>query len=341
MSLEVQNTPSATEMSSPVPADDLAHQIASADLIVVATVTKIGDTREPVSLVSPEARPDDDLLRMAELAVVRTLAGGHDSDTVRVFFLVGKAPSRPWIELTQGQTVLLFLRSAAGAYVPVAAAGNPIQTLPSTASPPVGASRTQAVAHELEQIILTAAPGAALSLLVQATRARAGLQGDVDLHLLGTPALQYGVRRTAWVSIALAEGKIEVLSEVAPLFAAPVTDAPEALRSLLIQKLSEIRTPAARQQLAALCQNARVDLARAAASALRQLHHPATIPDLIELLNNADLEVRYQAVMGLAELEPGVEAGPSFEVYHSDESRYLQRWKQWWESSGRSWMNKS
>jgi len=323
-------------MSAPVPADDIAHEIASADLIVVATVTKISDASEPVSLVSPQARPHDDLLRVAELAVVRTLAGEHDCDTARVFFLVGKAPSRPWMELTQGQTVLLFLRSAGGAYVPVVPTGNPIQTLQDIASPPAGTSRTQAVVHELEQIILTADPGSSMSLVVQATRARAGLQGDLDLHLLGTPALQYGVRRTAWVSIALAEAKIEVLSEVAPLFAAPATDATEALRSLLIQKLSEIRTPAARQQLAALSQNARVDLARAAASALRQLHHPAAIPDLIEMLNNADLEVRYQAVMGLAELEPGVEAGPAFEVYRSDESRYLERWKQWWESSGRA-----
>ena len=339
--MEVQNTRSATAMSGPIPAANLAHKIAGADLIVAATVTKIGDASEPVSLVSPQARPDDDLLRIAELAIVRTLAGEHDSDTAQVFFLVGKAPSRQWMELTLGQTVLLFLRSAGGAYVPVVPKGNPIQTLPEIAPPPAGVSRTQAVAHELEQIILTADPVSAVSLLVEATRARAGLQGDVDLSLLGTPALQDRVRRTAWVGIALAEGKMEVLSEVAPLFADLVTDATEALRSLLIQKLSEIRAPAARQQLAALSRNARVDLARAAASALRQLHHPAAIPDLIEMLNNADLEVRYQAVMGLAELEPSVEAGPSFEVYRSDESRYLQRWKRWWESSGPSGRNKN
>lgn len=332
--MQMQNPPSATGMSGPVPTIDLGSEIAGAELILVGTVTTVNDASRPVSLVSPQAEPAKDQLRVAELAVVRTLAGEHGDGLIRVFFLVGKTPSRPWMDLTQGQTVLLFLHAIDGGYVPVMPSGIPIQTLLGIASPPAGASKTQAVAYELEQVILTADSVSAVSLLVQATTARAGLQGDVDLHLFSTTVLQNPVRRAAWVAIALAEGKVKVLAEVQGLAVNPPPPPADALWHLVVQKVSELRVPAARPQLAALLESPKVELARAAAVALRQLHDRAAMPDLIRALDHPDQEVRYQAVMGLAELEPSVEAGPAFELYRTDESQYIQRWKQWWQSSG-------
>src|SRR5215203_2450444 len=112
--MQMQNDTSAMGMSGPVPATDFRHEIANADLVLAATVARVSDASGPVSLVSPQAQPADDQLREAELVVVRTLAGEHDGGPLRVFFLVGKTPSRPWMELTQEQTVLLFLRSTDG-----------------------------------------------------------------------------------------------------------------------------------------------------------------------------------------------------------------------------------
>jgi len=333
--VESRDNLAATPASGPVAAIDLKRQIADADLIIAATVMKTGEAYGPVSRVSAKADPAPDRLCQAELAVVRRLAGEPAQSTVSVFFLQGKTPARPWAGLVQGETVLMFLRSICSGYAPVDPMAVPLQTLPDIAAPPADASKVAAVAHELEQIILKAETKSQAGLITQAAIARAALQGKADAQRLDTRVLQDPLRRAAWVAIALAEGKIEVLSEVGPLLADSAMDAAETLRVLLIQKVSEVRASAARHQLAALSQNARVDLARASASALRQLHDPLAIPDLIEMLNNADLEVRYQAIMGLAELETSVEAGPSFEVYRLDESAYIQYWKQWWRRDSR------
>ena len=319
---------------------DLASSVVGADLIVVATVLETTQAADSLSLVSKEAEAVHDQLRQAELSVVRTIAGDPFHGRLRVLFLEGKVPSRPWLKLTQGQTVLLFLCSVGESYVPVVPVGAPILTLPEIAPPPAGSSRTQAVAHELEQIILNADPKAQLSLIVQASLARVGLRSDLDHHLLDTPALQEPEKRAAWIAIALAEGKTEALDSVAALFAHLSQPPVDVLWNLIVQKVGELRAPTARAQLATLLDSPSVELARAAAVALRQLHDPATVPDLIAALDNADQDVRYQALMGLAELEPAVEAGPSHKLYRSDEARYIGLWKQWWASSGRSRMAK-
>lgn len=320
----------------PLGAVDLASSVVGADLIVVATVLETTQATDALSLVSKEGEAVHDQLRQADLSVVRTISGEPVHGRLRVLFLEGKAPSRSWLGLTQGQTVLLFLRAAGQAYVPVVPVGASILTLPEIPPPPAGSSRAQAVAHELEQIILTADPTAQLSLIVQASLARVALRSGLDYHLLDTPALQNPLRRAAWVAIALAEGATRALDHVPALFANPVEQPLDVLRSLIVQKIGELRALAARPQLAALLDSPSVELVRAAAVALRQLHDPSTVPNLIQALDNGDQEVRYQAVMGLAELEPSVDEGPSYDLYRSDEPRYLRFWKQWWVSSGRS-----
>lgn len=318
----------------PVPAADLETEIQNADLIVAATVTWVRDASGPVSLVSTQARLTDDQLREAEVAVIRTLAGRHRDGPLHVFFLIGKAPSRPWMELAEGETVLLVLRSTNGAYVPQAPARHLIHTLSDIAPPPAGASRRKALAHELEQILLAADPDSELNVIMEASQARAGLLENIDLRLLDTPALQIPARRAAWVFVALARGQAGALGELSMLFAHLPPPPADVLWSLMAQKVSELRAPVAYSQLAALVRSTSPELARAAAMALRQLHERAAIPSLISALNHPDQQVRYQAVMGLAELEPGVGLGPSFDLYRINEPDYIERWKQWWASSG-------
>ena len=234
--VEDQNNLAPMSTSRPVAATDLKHQLTSVDLIIVGTVMKVADANGPVSLVSTEAKPAFDRLRQAEMTVVRTLAGAPTQSPVSVFFLEGKIPVRPWAGLAKGEAVLMFLRSIDQGYVPVEPMEYPIQTLPGIAPPPAAASRAGAVMHELEQVILTADTKSNAGLIIQASIARAALRGDVNLHLLDMLILQDSVRRTAWVAIARAEGKIEVLSEVGPLLADSATDAAETLRVLSYRK---------------------------------------------------------------------------------------------------------
>lgn len=315
-------------MSGPISNPDPTTDIASAELIVVGTVARVGLHAGAVSLVAPGARAPDDELFRAELDVVRVLAGKPPGPSLGVLFVRSRTPARAWLELEPHQTVLLFLRSVAGGHAPVNPTGTPIRTLVQLPAAPPAATRTQAVAHELEQIVLRANPAAQRALIVQACQAHAGMRAAVDLAVLGQPALD-ATTRLAWVALALAAGQVDALSELNRLVASPAWPADGGLQSVIVQSTSQLRDPAARSALAALIQGRSVELARAAAMALRQLRIRDAEPDLIRALDHADQAVRYQAVMGLAELEPSAGEAPSFAVYQADEARYLQRWKRW------------
>ena len=225
---------------------------------------------------------------------------------------------------------MLFLHAVGDAYRPVVPEGNLLRTLPDIAPLPYAETRAKAVAYELEQIILRADPISEAELIVEASTARVEVQGDVDLCLLDTPTLQVPVRRLAWVAVALADGKAEVLSEVAALCTEPASFSVGALQSLVLQQVRKTHNPAAYLQLAALSRSVSPQLAYAAIVALRQLHNPITFPDLIAALEYPEQQIRYQAVMGLAELVPDEGVEPAFRQYREHESRYLEYWKQWW-----------
>jgi hypothetical protein len=71
---------------------------------------------------------------------------------------------------------------------------------------------------------------------------------------------------------------------------------------------------------------------RAVAYALRHAGTKEAVPGLAVGLNDPDREVRYQAVIGLAELtepEPGQEGlwGPAVDKFEQDELLYLNYWR--------------
>lgn len=70
-------------------------------------------------------------------------------------------------------------------------------------------------------------------------------------------------------------------------------------------------------------------LRRAAASALRHTAVDAAINPLLAVLNDPDREVRYQAVIGLAELTGQYDWAPSIDLFQRDEQAYLSHWRTW------------
>jgi hypothetical protein len=321
-------------ISSPVSAVDLTRDIEQADRVLVATVRQV----RPCDIgrladISAEADPAYDQLYAADLSVLRTLVGETTDTPLNLLFLVGQVPSRPWMTFTPGQTVLLFLRAIAkDTYVPVVPTGIALPAWPQRPVSSEVASPPAAVANELEQVILAANPETQADQLVTAAIARTTLHAPLDVSRLATLPLQSPLRRAAWIAIALAEGHIAVLPEVPPLFAQPETSALANLQALIAQQIRTLQTPAARAALRPLLSSNYAELALAAIVALRQLYDPATLPDLVAALQHRDQAVRYQAVMGLAELEPAIAAGPNFHHYRDHEAVYLQRWQTWWQS---------
>jgi hypothetical protein len=316
------------------PGDVWPAQVAASQLVIVGTVVQVSDTSGPVSLVSPDANPSLDRLREARVAVKRVLYGSPTGPLVSVLYLEGKQPNRPWLTLRPGDTDLLFLRLANSAWAPVAPTLSPLPASPDVLPPAADATREAAVAHELEQVILSDDAKTTPDILANAALARAQLPGDADLGQLASPALQDPVRRAAWIAIALADGHVEALRELPPL-ATRSPAAVDALAPVLAPLVSQVDSASARPYLVALL-HASPAMAWAAATALRQLHDPRAIPDLVAALDNPEQAVRYQAVMGLAELVPDVDAGPSWPRFQQNEAEYLQRWKRWWQTQSGS-----
>jgi hypothetical protein len=67
----------------------------------------------------------------------------------------------------------------------------------------------------------------------------------------------------------------------------------------------------------------------AAVAALRQMHTSDAIEALVIALGDANREVRYEAVIGLAELTGQNQWAPAVDKFAQNEQRYLDHWKEW------------
>jgi len=81
--------------------------------------------------------------------------------------------------------------------------------------------------------------------------------------------------------------------------------------------------------LARLVRLPEVETRRAAASALWHTHSDSAAAALAAALNDQDFEVRFYGVIGLAEITGHPEWRPNMEVFHEDEAKYLQHWREW------------
>lgn len=75
-------------------------------------------------------------------------------------------------------------------------------------------------------------------------------------------------------------------------------------------------------------------------SALRAMKSELTLPYLVEALDDSDIHARYHATMGIAEIIGiGKQTrgwAPCFSRFCSDETKYIQHWKNWWDREGKA-----
>lgn len=78
---------------------------------------------------------------------------------------------------------------------------------------------------------------------------------------------------------------------------------------------------------------------QSATYALRCTKVKAAVPLFIKGLQDADFDVRYQCVMGLAETVEGKrvpECAPGTELFAKDEAKCIRAWQDWWEKEGKA-----
>jgi HEAT repeat protein len=75
---------------------------------------------------------------------------------------------------------------------------------------------------------------------------------------------------------------------------------------------------------------------RAAASALRHTGAKSALAPLAYLLNDNDLQVRHEAIVGLADITGDLDWGPNLDLFQSQEQQYLKHWRDWASANGLS-----
>jgi len=110
------------------------------------------------------------------------------------------------------------------------------------------------------------------------------------------------------------------------IFLQPVTREKPLLR---VEAAFGVRAPAAIPELARLVVGGDVETRRAASEALAEIQDSAAVAPLIAALDDADREVRYHAVVGMAKVTGQAEWGPSPPGFMADEGKYIQHWKAW------------
>ena len=325
----------STAGAGPVPDRPMSPDV---EAVVAGTVLDVRESPLPVSVVSPDAAPGQDTVRVAEVQVLRTLFGTA-SGTISVLFLAGRVPHQPWLALLPGDTVLLFLRSAGDDWVPVDPAAPVIATRVDLPPVPEEIDTEQidteeidmrtaaALRRELDNIVLTVPPAPIQTLLIAVVN-RIGLPDAAD-RTRGTGLADAG-QRTAWATISLADGDLLALDDIAAEFAAP-GPAVAAFVPVLVPVIAQIADPLAVPPLLRLLAIDSIELSRAAAEAIRASAGSSDTGALIGLLDHDNVDVRYQAVLALATANPDVEAGgPAWHRYRQDEDGYLRRWRDWW-----------
>jgi len=102
--------------------------------------------------------------------------------------------------------------------------------------------------------------------------------------------------------------------------------------------LCKITDPAVTVRLIGVMDSPAVDLRFSAAYALRNTKVRGAVPAFVKGLQDSDVEVRYQCLMGLAETVEGEyapEQGPSRALFDKDETKYIRFWQDWWEREGK------
>jgi hypothetical protein len=310
--------------SVPIPAMSVAALAERADLVVVGEIVSVTqkDVRTiTVSGVSVAAR-----LLSAEVRVEQTIKGSYSAPTLVVEF---DLPDEQlgYGTLSSGSWRTLFLKQKGSSYTFVspyypsliATQGVPLQN----------GSVLEKVSHQLDAVVRSA--DASIAQKHEALYALGSVKIPVATNALRHALNEPSTELQLMASAALLErndiGGLSVAEEA-------LSHPPAAVPGYLILNIAySIRTglqdPQAIPALTRFMRLPGVDIRRAAAAALQRTGSAAATPGLMSALNDPDFEVRYSAVIGLAEITGDLDWHPNQEVFHAEETKYLQHWRDW------------
>ncbi len=315
----------AVAAAIPVPGLDVAGLVARAHIVAAGRVGAVVDHGEAF-VDTPSGRTVPARSMTGELLVDYMLKGPADVSAVQFRFVV---PDEfiGYGGVTPGSYRVFFLERKGDYYEfvsvhhpsVIAAPGAQLQhrsALDRVASAVAAVLRSSEMSAERrrEAISTLSKTGGPVSV----SALRAGLEDqDPTLRLSAAAAL-------------LLLGDVSALTSAEEALLDPQPSlSPEILQNLRGGIRVGVKDEAAVPGLARLLSGGDTETRRAAVEALRNTSSPSAVTALAKALEDTDSDVRYVAVIGLAEITGQNEWRPGPDEFAEDDARYLRYWRDW------------
>jgi len=307
----------------PGPVLDLTSMIEHADLIVVGQVVSVRDNGRKV--VPDKERGYEGQQMTAALNVTRTLKGPEKIGPLE-FEIFAPAFGSGYAVVSPKQFGMFFLKTEKGKYA-VLDPYYPFVIAPRQHHALVGAD-TDRVVGEIVYILADRTSSEEDRRKAVYVLDGAHVASATEALRLATHDADTVVRLQALAAL-LKRNDISQLNIAEDILLRQPPNIEQYLKSNLAAALGGIKDSRAIPVLTHLLAASEVRVRRRAAAALRQMGGTDSIPALVIALNDSDAGVRYEGVVGLAEITSQYEWAPSVEVFQKDEQRYLTHWREW------------
>src|SRR5947209_7455053 len=312
----------AKAQAYPVPPLDLAVLTHNADQIIVGQVIAVWEIEH--TTVDMQGQPVPAVRMGASLRSDRVLKGLTDQPILNFEFLV--TDFGPYRRVPLKQYGMFFLRLKSPHQYMVSDPYYPFIVASPNSSVSEGDAFNRVVAEVAHVLMLK---------LSRNERSQA-IEALKNVHIeAATKALRYAANdpdislRLQAMAALLWQNDIASLGAAVEILLNPPPTAEKWRLMNLAASVEGIKDPAVIPLLTRLLAAREVSVRRSAASALRHTGANAALQPLVTALKDSDREVRYQAVIGLAEITGESQWGPSIDLFQRNEQRYLTHWREW------------
>jgi HEAT repeat protein len=307
-----------------IPALDLAMLTQESSHIVVGRVITVRDVGQTNIFI--QGRPFSARSQIAEIQVARSLKGEITGNVIS-FQLVQPDVFLGYGSVWANQVGMFFLKRGAGIALIVTNPYYP-SVVAALEAPESSNGDLNNVISEVVNVITS-----------QRASTPDKIKAVAVLDRVKTPVATNALRKAAdsshedlsiyAIAALLERNDISKLSTAENVLANTSAIADPNLLTKLAFALEGVHNPQAIPSLARLLNPNFLQARRSAASALRSTGDNAALEHLAKALYDSDKRVRYQAVMGLAEITEQYSWGPAVMLYDKDEQRYLEHWRDW------------
>jgi HEAT repeats len=308
---------------------DIRALAASASLICKGEAVWVDDKEEVEFQVRGE--PVRCRRKVAVFLVDRIYAGAIPGRTIEIDFLQPVVPSS-MEELRRGEYVLLFLVRKGGtnsnryrfanvttSKVPIGR--EPVPSLESGGSP----------LARITKVLVQSLYDPDLDVVLTAIEQLGELKGKGSVTALRplVASREPSIRGAAIASLLKLGDKRQAIAAQRFLDAKPKGPQAERVRQNICDAVAGLDDPSLLPVIGPLLRRGGEGVRYAVVRALRKMNAKACLPWLVMALDDADLQVRYQAVMALAEITGHAEWGSPLDTFRDNEARYVGAVKAW------------